>query len=299
MRILRFGMLAGMLLVSVRCSKPAPDYNAGISVFVSIPPQRYFVEKIGGEFCRVRTLIPAGASPHTFEPKPRQMAELAKARLYFSVGVEMERAWLPKLRSVAPKLFIVATDSGIDKRGMEENEHDGDHAGSDGHEQCQHGGVDPHIWLSPELVKQQAAIIVRALAAVDTQHAAVYRRRYAHFMIEIDTLQRRIADHLEQCEAPERFLVLHPSWGYFAHAFGLRQIAIEVEGKEPGVRRLAEIVSMAKRDRIQAVLVQPQFSARTAGVIAKRIGGTVVTADPLAEDWAENLERIAGILCAR
>jgi zinc transport system substrate-binding protein len=290
---------ANMLLLPCRCSRPPEVSGTEISVFVSIPPQKYFVERIGGEYCRVQTLIPAGASPHTFEPKPRQMAGLAKARLFFSVGVEMEKVWLPRLQSIQPQLRIVSTDSGIVKLSMAEEgepshgEGDGDH---DGHH---HEGVDPHIWLSPDLVKVQAARIAKALEETDPQHAAQYRKRSALFIAEIDTLKQRIVGRLDSCGASKNFLVFHPSWGYFAHAFGLRQIAIEVEGKEPGLRQLGTIAGMAKREGIRAVLVQPQFSAKTAGEIARRIGGGTIVADPLAENWAENLERIAGVLCGQ
>ena len=291
-------VMIGILLLPGQCSKPAEDSFSGISVIVSIPPQKYFVEKIGGEYCRVQTLIPAGASPHTFEPKPKQMALLARARLYFSVGVEMERAWLPKLKGVAPDVIIVPTDSGIPGIG-DNNADDHSHHQKAEHEGHHHDGADPHIWLSPRLVRLQAAIILKALAAVDTLHAEEYKKRYDLFMTEIDTLQRQIAARLEQCGAPEQFLVMHPSWGYFADEFGLRQIAVEVDGREPGGRALANIVSVAKREGIRTVMVQPQNSAKTARLIAGRIGGAVVTADPLAEDWAGNLEHIAEVLCGQ
>ena len=298
-KVLRSGIAAGILLVVCWCTRPVEKQSFPISVFVSVPPQKYFVEKIGGEYCTVQTLIPAGTSPHTFEPKPRQMAALAKADLYFSVGVEMEKAWLPKLRSSVPGLKVIPTDSGIVKLRMEDDEepvHAGEKESSPGHHP---EGADPHIRLSPDLVKLQAAKIVRALADADTVHAVEYHKRYEHFLMEIDTLKQRVADRLERCGAPDTFLVFHPSWGYFAHAFGLHQIAIEVEGKEPGLRRLGEIAVLAKHEGIRTVLVQPQFSVKTAAVIAREIGGTTLVADPLAENWAENLERVTGVLCGQ
>ncbi len=289
--------IAGCFVLLInRCSKPAVESFSGISVFVSIPPQKYFVEKIGGDYCRVQTLIPAGASPHTFEPKPRQLAELAKADCYFSVGVEMERVWLPKLRSIQPALPVIPTDSGIDKIMMEEAD------GASGHDEAErhhHEGADPHIWLSPDLVKMQASTILRALQNLDTLHAAAYQNQFEQFMQEIDSLKQRTTGRLHDCGAGEHFMAFHPSWGYFAQAFGLHQIAIEVEGKEPGMRQLSEIVSRARRKGIRAVLVQPQFSAKTASVIAQRIGGRTLVADPLAEDWAENLKRVAEVLCSQ
>jgi zinc transport system substrate-binding protein len=291
------GIAGCLVLLPGRCSKPADESFSGISVFVSIPPQKYFVEKIGGDYCRVQALIPAGASPHTFEPKPRQLAELAKADCYFSVGVEMERVWLPKLLSIQPALPVIPTDSGIEKVMMEEADGDMGHNGGDGHDH--HEGADPHIWLSPDLVKLQASIILRALQELDTAHAVAYQEQFDRFMDEIDSLKLRITGRLRDCGAGKHFMAFHPSWGYFARAFGLHQIAVEVEGKEPGMRQLGEIVSRARREGVKSVLVQPGFSAKTASVIAHQIGGRTLVADPLAEDWAENLERVAEVLCSQ
>jgi zinc transport system substrate-binding protein len=281
-----------LLVLGCWCARPVPAELAGLQLFVSVPPQKYIVEKICGPYGSVSTLIPPGASPHTFEPKPAQMARLAGARCYFTVGIDMEAAWLPKIRSVNPGLRVVATDSGIVKRSMEED-------AEGGHDDHHHEGDDPHIWLSPDLVKMQARRVAEALMQCDTVHTAVYRERLAMFEVEIDSLKARIAGQLERCGAAKSFLVFHPSWGYFADAFSLRQIAIEVEGKEPGIRRLGGIVGRAKREGIRAVLVQPQFSKKIAAAVAAELGGTTLVADPMAEDWAANLERVAGVLCGQ
>ena len=302
-RFLRTGVAGAigccLLMLGGGCSRPAPAEQTGLQLFVSVPPQKYIVEKIGGPRCSVTTLIPAGASPHTFEPKPAQMARLAQARLYFTVGVEMEAAWLPKIRSVNPGLPVVATDSGIVKRSMEDDAKGERHPDEDGHGNHRHEGADPHIWLSPDLVKVQARIVAEALERIDTAHAAEYRERCVRFEMEIDSLKARIAGRLERCGAPKSFLVFHPSWGYFADAFSLRQLAIEVEGKEPGLRRLGEIVSKARSEGVRTVLVQPQFSKKIADAVAAQLGGMTRVADPLAEDWAANLERVAGVLCGQ
>ncbi|MBN1578134.1 MAG: zinc ABC transporter substrate-binding protein [Chitinispirillaceae bacterium] len=291
------------------CSRPMPGSSGKPLLFVSIPPQKYFVEKICGDYYSVKTLIPPGASPHSYEPKPSQMAELAEARIYFSIGVEMERAWLPRIKKLNPRLMVVPTDSGIVKLPADEPgaaAHGGDTyghgnvgSGRQDHGARVHGGSDPHIWLSPGLVKLQARRITRALAATDTARGRFYRKRLAAFETEIDSLQERITAGLEECGAKRSFLVFHPSWGYFAADFSLRQIAVEAGGKEPGMKEVGEVVARAKKEGITTVLVQPQFSRKTADIIAQRMGGKTVTADPLAEDWPENLLRVTGVLCGK
>ncbi len=283
-----------LLALSLFCSRSEPVMSGKGLIFVSIPPQKYFVEKICGDDFSVKTLIPAGASPHSYEPKPLQMAQLADAEIYFSIGIEMERVWLPRIAKINPRLKIVATDSGIIKLTSD------DTAGETGmHEGHRHEGADPHIWLSPDLVRQQARCIARALAAIDTARGSYYRERQAAFEAEIDSLQKKITAELAACGADRRFLVFHPSWGYFAREFSLEQIAIEVEGKEPGIRELGEIVARAKREGISTVLVQPQFSRKTAAIVAREMGGNTAVADPLAEDWADNLLRVTGVLCRK
>jgi zinc transport system substrate-binding protein len=281
------------------CSRQTKPIQAGaLTIFVSILPQKYFVEKICGEYATVRALIPPGASPHTFEPKPSQMTELAHARLFLSIGVEMEQLWLPKIGALYPKLRIVATDSGIAKSFMEDKTED-HHAHNDHENEFRHDqeGYDPHIWLSPLLVKEQARTIAHVVGAIDTVHRAFYLQRLAAFETEIDSLRAQIAVKLTKCDKRRSFMAFHPSWGYFAHEFSLTQIAIESEGKEPGIKEIGAIADLARQVGITTVFVQPQFSKRTAQRLARHLGGRVVEADPMAEDWAVSLLKVAGALC--
>ena len=299
MRCLFHCITGGCLLLLCVCSRQVPETSGQLTVFVSIPPQKYFAERLCSGFCEVKTLIPAGASPHTYEPKPSQMAELSKARLYFSVGVEMEKAWLPRLQKINRQLRVVATDSGIEKRRMSARVEDVQDEGNgiNGHQGYEHYEEDPHIWLSPALVKHQAAVMARALMTIDTLHRGVYSDRLTAFRREIDSLDERIAAKFDRCNNVKSFLVFHPSWGYFADAFSLRQLAIEVEGREPGIREMGTIVERAKKEECGVILVQPQFSRRIAEKIAAHIGATVAVADPLAENWSENLTAVAEVLC--
>jgi zinc transport system substrate-binding protein len=277
-------LLIATILLALSCSK-TQEVQLKPLVVVSIPPQKYFVQKIAGDLVEVEVMIPAGSSPHAYEPKPVQMAKLDRARIYFSIGVEFEKAWLGRLTKTARHILIVPTDSGIKKPEL-----------ADGHDEQKghtHGGPDPHIWLSPELVKRQAATMEKTLSTVFPEHAAAFRSNDSLFIIEIAALQDSIRAIL-QSRQQRPFLVFHPSWGCFAAEFNLKQMAIEVKGNEPSPADLRTIIDFARRNGITAIYAQPQFSRRGADIIAREMGARVFIADPLSEVWEANL-----IACAR
>lgn len=292
----------GLLLFALAGGGQAAQ-GAAVKAFVSIAPQKYFVDKIGAGLAAVSVLVPPGADAHTFEPKPRQMAELAGAAVFFTVGVDFEKAWMKKISAANPALRIVATDAGIAKIAV-----DGDpgpaaaghgspaggkkpgpgHAGHD----HRPGMPDPHIWLSPPLVKIQARHMADGLAAVDPANRGRYAANLEAFLKEIDTLDAELKAVFAESRGAH-FLVFHPSWGYFAQAYGLKQVSIEIEGKEPKPAQLKERIGWARKQGARVVFVQPQLSAKSAELVAREIGGEVVSADPLAENWAVNLRAIA------
>ena len=241
-----------------------------LRVAVSIPPQSYFVDQIGGERTRVVVLLPPGANPATFEPKARTLLELARVKLYFRIHVPFENAWMEKFRAVNPAMRVVDTTQGM--RVIE---------------------GDPHVWLSPDLVKHQAEIICRTLEALDPSGRKVYAANLASFKRRIKRLERVVRTRLAGVKR-RTFLVYHPCWGYFARQFGLTQVAIEQRGKAPGAATMAEIIHLARQKGIHCIFVQPQFDVRNAQVIAQQIHGKLVFLDPLARDWAENLLEVAG-----
>jgi len=275
-----------------------------VAVFVSLAPQKYFVQQIGKDLVDVQVMVPPGADPHTYEPKPKQMVAIAKARLYFAIGVEFEKARLKKISATNPQMQVIYTDQGIRKIPMpvhhldeEASHHEKGKLGAEtdygsGDEQQAHGGLDPHIWLSPPLVLKQAQTILAALQAVDPAHRAVYEANYQAFSAEIANLDAELRNTFAGRQGLQ-FIVFHPAWGYFAHTYGLEQIPIEIEGKNPKPAQLRELLEMAKKKNIKTIFVQPQFSAKSADLIAREIDGQVVFADPLAEDWANNLRAVA------
>jgi len=256
------------------------------------------VERIAGDLAHVSVLVMPGASPHTYEPTPRQMAELAKAKAYFSIGVTFEEVWLPRINSANPSLRIVPTARGIEKLPMDAHHHHDDeghghdhgaahhdHGHDHGHDH-DHGVLDPHVWLSPDGAKVLAANTRDGLIRMDPANEATYRANAQALLREIDSVDADIRALLDGLPAAGRsFMVFHPSWGYFAHQYGLTQIPIEVAGREPSPKGLAEVIEQGRALGIRVIFVQPQFSGRSASVIAAEIGAKTAVLDPLAEDW--------------
>jgi zinc transport system substrate-binding protein len=287
-----FPLLGFLCLLFVQC-QPAKRESAALSVFVSILPQKYFVDKIGGKRVSVTVMVEPGASPHSYEPKPSQMAALSKARAYFAIGLEFENVWLPKFCRLNKGMAIIPMDSGIMRKQLDISAEDPTEstAGSFGHDH--HEGADPHIWLSPELVKKQVRTVREALCRLDPDFASSYTANCRAFEGEITALQDSIRIILKRnhsdSPAQNTFMVFHPSWAYFGREFNLRQIAIEIEGKEPSARQLQTIIETAKQNAVRTIFVQPQFSQRSAQIIASELKIRVAIADDLAYDWANNL----------
>ncbi|MGA9535955.1 MAG: zinc ABC transporter substrate-binding protein [Desulfobacterales bacterium] len=278
------------LFIALACSfifglAPEARSNDKLSVFVSIVPQRYFVRQIGKELVDVHAMVPPGADPHTYEPKPRQMVSLATAKLYFAIGIEFEAARLKKILSTNPQIKVVHTDEGIQKISMTEGTH---HSG----DQHDRNGLDPHIWLSPPLVMMQARTILNALQEVDPVNRSKYEANYKAFMAELVDLDADLKKIFAGRQGL-RFMVFHPSWGYFARSYGLVQVPVEIEGKSPKLAQIMELIEHARENNIKIIFVQPQFSSKSAELIAREIGGEVAMVDALAENWSENLREVA------
>lgn len=291
-----------LLAIALMGSPQSVSAAGKVPVFVSILPQKYFVEKVGGNLVEVNVMVLPGASPHTFEPKPRQMVAIAKAKLYFAIGVEFERIWLAKIAASNPAMKIVATDQGIEKIAMLDHHHEDEVAeAGDAQKEAEHdhesgeAAIDPHIWLSPVLVMQQARTILEALQQIDPQNHAQYQAGYQRFSEELKLLDQELKQLLTG-RANLPFIVFHPSWGYFAKEYHLRQIPIELEGKSPKPAQLQELIGFAKKEAVRVIFAQPQFSSRTAEIVAKEIKGEVILIDPLAEDWGANMRTVAGKL---
>jgi zinc transport system substrate-binding protein len=265
-----------------------------IPVFVSIPPQKYFVEKVGGTLVNVSVMVPPGANPHIYEPRPNQMTALSKTRIYFAIGVTFEDVWLPKFAKLNPQMSIVHTDRGINKMAMVAHGHEEEKPDKHGrrskhaHHEDGRGALDPHVWVSPPEVKIIARNILEALVELDPSSSGRYQSRYDVFLTEIDKLDQNLREVFKDKKGL-KFMVYHPGWGYFARAYGLEQVPVEMEGKEPKPEQLKKLIEESRKQGIKVIFVQPQFSTKSAQTLAKAIGGEVVFADNLREDWERNL----------
>jgi zinc transport system substrate-binding protein len=293
-------MRHALLLVSFL---PAILMAEPLRVFVSVLPIQTFVEKVGGEHVDVRTMVQPGYSPQTYDPTPQQIGALAKAALYIRTGVPFENAWMDRIRSANPGMQVLDARAGIELRDMEANDQDEKVPADSGSprkraDAMEHEGrheYDPHVWTNPRLVKHMAGAIYNKLSALDPAHRADYARNHDAFLRELDDLDRDIRILLDPLPY-RRFMVFHPAWGYFANAYGLVQVPIEREGKEPSAQTLAALIDQAKKEKVRVVFVQPQFDKRQARQVAQAIGGTVIPVDPLAPDYADNLRRVARLL---
>ncbi len=258
---------------------------ANISTVVSIVPEATFVKAIGKERVHVTVMVPPGSSPHTYEPKPSQMKAVARAQLYFAIGVEFEHVWLPRFKDLNPKMKVVDLSKGIEKIPMAAHHHEEEH-----HEA---NGLDPHIWTAPENAARIAQHIFDALASADPQNSAYYKANLDSFLAKIKATDMHIRTLLASLPKGTAFMVFHPSWGYFAKAYGLKQLPVEVEGKNPKPRELIGIIKAAQKAHIRAIFTQPEFSDASAKIIADELHIPVIKVSPLAADWSENLIRIA------
>ncbi len=277
-------LLACMMLVAGPVSaQPA------LTVGVSILPQKYFVKRIAGNKANVVVMVEPGYNPATYEAKPKQLSRLQEAILYFLVGVPFENKWMNAIVQVNPDLKIIPLPDGIEFRVMSDSVNFA--AQTEAHKNSHNHSsmTDPHIWLNPRLVKQLALAIKAAFIAIDPDNIVFYEENYKDFVNDLEQLDHYIRTQLKTVKA-RQFMVFHPSWGYFGDEYGLRQIAIELEGKHPGAKTLSQLIELARREQVKVIFVQKQFSDRDAKTIAEHIGAKIVYVDPLAENYLDNLK---------
>ncbi|HSL17449.1 MAG TPA: zinc ABC transporter substrate-binding protein [Methylomirabilota bacterium] len=260
----------------------AADPVEPVRVVVTVLPQVEVAERVGGELVEVMSLVPPGALPDTFEVTPKQMARLTDAGLWLRIGIAFEEVLADRIGSLAPQLRVVDGFSAMDRRPID----GGDHSGHD------HGTLDPHVWLDPDLVARHAEILADALCAARPGSCPTFRAGLADYRAELEAADRRVAAVLDPHWGAPIF-VFHPAYGYFADRYGLDQVPVEASGKVPTGRRLASLVDRARAAGAGALFVQPQYAGGAADAAAQAMGVAVLELDPLAPDLAANLVRMA------
>ncbi len=289
-------VVAPVLSACQSAAAPTADRASQTNLTVSVLPLAYFAERVGGDWVSVNVMVGPGEEPHTYEPTPEQMKAISDSAAFFSIGVEYEDVWLPRLAETNPDMVIIDASNGIERipvptavaevgvqpEGKEDANYD--------HEE--EGGLDPHVWLSPENGKIIAENILNGLIGIDPGHETAFRSNYEALIADIDALDAQIRETLAG-DANRSFMVFHPAWGYFAQQYDLQQIAVQVGGQDPSASELAQLVDLAREKGISAIFVSPAINAASAEAVAQEIGGSVVMVDPLAEDWLENLNEAA------
>jgi zinc transport system substrate-binding protein len=272
-----FGLLLGVAAMA-GCS--ARDGAQTSLIYVSIPPQAGIVRALAGDHYEVRTLLGQGASHESYEPRPSQLQDLAQAALYVRMGVPFENAVWDRVREINPRMRVVEGNAGVAPRAMSPGE---------GHE---HGDKDPHVWLVPANMSRMAERVAQALIEMDPAHADEYRANLKKVTDNLNALDKDLRAELDPVRG-KAFWVYHPAWGYFADAYGLRQHAVEQEGKELGAQSLARLVAEGKEQGVRVIFLDPRSGGKSAEVLAREIGARVEKLDPLAEEYAANLRAAA------
>ena len=273
-------LLALVALTLLGCAAPGHhhDHDDGRPlVLVTVPPQAHVVERVAGDTVRVEALLSGGSDPHHHEPGFDELHAVNEAALWVKVGhpdFSFERAWVDRLVADAPELVVVDGSGGLKLLPG-----------------------DAHVWLSPANAVELAESVAEALAEMLPEEAETFRANARAFEEQTLALDAELSATLAPAKG-KWFLVVHPAWGYVAERYGLEQVAIERDGREPDPKTLAEIVERAREANLEVIFVEPQFHAAAAEAVAEEIGARLVVIDPLARDWDANLRRVAAELAA-
>ncbi|MCK9152471.1 metal ABC transporter solute-binding protein, Zn/Mn family [Methanobacterium alcaliphilum] len=278
--------LTSLLLFALTFIYSDSDNTQKITVAASIMPQKEFIEKIAGDKINVVIMVPSGADPHTYEPESSKLRQVSQADVYLEVGsgIEFELIWMDKLKSMNPEMVVVNSSKGINLIKMEDS-------GSNSAESHLESESDPHVWTSPKNAMMMVENTYEALAKADPANQNYYYQNKENYLNKLGELDTEISRELSG-KNNSIMLVYHPAWGYFAKEFGLKQIAIEKEGKEPTPQTMADIIAMAKENDIKVIFISPQISRKNADTIARDIGADVVVIDPLSSNYMENMENL-------
>lgn len=287
--------LAGNLCQAGSFQPAGPDKE--LSIVTGIAPQAYLARRLAGEKANIIILTPPGASPHTFEPTPKQLAQLHNADIFAYGSLPFELRLAHKLQASAPQsLKLVDLNQGISLRDFTSQEESFE-LQAHGHNVSQaagshHHSTDPHVWLSLRLAAKQAQSLAGILAQIDPAHKETYEGNLAALQDQLQSLDQKLTRLLAPIKG-QAFFAYHPAFGYLGDDYGLRQVAVELGGKEPGPKRMVLLIEQAKELGVKVIFVQPQLNPAGAESIARAINAVVVPMDPLVYDYLDNLEQMA------
>ncbi len=250
-------------------------------ITVSIPPQAYFIHQIAGETrFDINIMIPGGQSPAVYSPRPSQIKAMNNSDGFFLIG---HPAFIFEKKHIRP---FLKKHTGIPVISLHEK------AQNYAYETDPH---DPHLWMSPVLIGHILPDLADWMSGFFPEDSLLFRNNAEHFALKIDTLQEELDVAFKE-HGVEEFIIYHPSWGYFAKDFGIRQTAIESHGHEPGPRHLSELTRHTHEHDMKKIIIQKGFSRKSAEAVAEETNTRIVEADPLASDWMESLKTMKNIL---
>jgi zinc transport system substrate-binding protein len=276
-------IIAAFLLL-FSCNNPAQ--NPTPSVLVTVPPYAYFVQRIAGDAVHVEVLVPPGANPHIYEPSPKQVQKILGVQVWFRLEEPVEQKILTVLKEQSPALKEVSLSQGIELISAQDHVCGLHHA---------HESQDRHIWMSPKLAEVQAKTILDALSTAYPAHQEAFQKGFEGLIRDLETLDQGISAKLKPFHG-DAILVSHPAFGYYCQEFGLEQLSIECEGKDPLPQDIARTLSEAERKHVRGVFTQAQYNNKGAILIAEKLRLPIYSVDPYSSDYIENLNHITDLI---
>ena len=266
-----FTVLTALLIAA--CTGGSPSDKRIITV--TIEPLRYFTEQIAGDKFTVKTMVPRGGNPETYEPTARQMVDLSASDLYIKVGnIGFERTWMKRLEANAPHTIIINSSDGITSPDNSMYIH------------------DPHTWMSTANAMYIARNIYKALAEIDSKDSLYFKKNLERLMGKIETVDTQIREEITK-DKSTTFLIYHPALTYFAQEYGLRQLSIEEHGREPSAVQLKQVINTARQNHVKIIFIQREFDSRNTDIVARSTGAEKVEINPLSYDWDKEMVKIA------
>ncbi|HUD01323.1 MAG TPA: zinc ABC transporter substrate-binding protein [Rhabdochlamydiaceae bacterium] len=261
------------------CFAPSSKSSKPV-VLVTIPPYAYFVEQIAGDTVLIEIFVPPGANPHIYEPTPKQVEKFAEAKIWFRYGDSIEQKILPFLQ----KSHVKDIDLSKGIHLLTATEHTcGDHT---------HEGKDLHIWLDPLLALKQAKKISEELSQTWPEHQKLFEQNYLQLAHRLEALDAEIKTELKPFKGAT-LLLSHPALGYYCARYGLHQLSVECEGKDPLPKQVAYVVKEAQEKGVKVVFIEPQYNNKGASLIAEKLHLPIYQIDPYALDYFHMMQDIS------
>lgn len=276
-----------MPLLFSACNTKGNKFDARPTISVTIEPQRYFAEAIAGNRFRVVSIVPKGNNPESYDPTPQQLVTFSRSIAWLRIGyIGFEKAWTSRLKDNAPNMPVFDTSIGIKLITDTDHQHNGK------------AGIEPHIWNSTNNARILAQNTYLALRQISPKDSVYFKQRYTSLCHRVDSVESVIKNYLSPTQSTRTFIIYHPALSYFARDFGLTQLSIEHEGKEPSPAELKSLIDRCKKEQIRVIFIQPEFDKQHATLIAKETGAHIVSINPLNYRWDEEMLSIARNLAA-